>query len=96
MEKLPEQYAWRKSSLPGQDHVIEGEPVISFRGDTYTYIGVSRKAYGNSTGRVLVTRPCSHDDHTSPGLSWCKGEDRREFFPSVFDLYLGDAEGNEV
>lgn len=96
-----EQYAWRVNPLPGQDHVISGETLISFRGETWVFKGVSRKAYGNSTGRVLVERFCPGGH--AVGFGWeCShfwhenGIETREFFPSVFELYLGTEDGTEA
>lgn len=97
-----QQYAWRVNPLPGQDHVINGETVISFRGESFTFEGVSRGAYGNSSGRVAVSRLCAdaydngHGGHDCVHMWHREGIERDDFFPSVFDLYLGDENGVEA
>lgn len=95
---VTEQYAYTRE-VPGQSGGIRlqaGDLLHGSRGDTWTFDRVSRPAYGNSTGRVQVSAacgdgitPCTHRWHPD-------GIETREFFPSVFNLYLGDAEGNEL
>lgn len=101
---INEQYAYRVSPLPGQTHVINGEPVISFRGETWTFVRVSRPAVGNSSGRILVRRPCPDAYDRSPSQGGGRecvhmwhpgGVETGEYFPHVFDLYLGDESGRE-
>lgn len=88
------QYAFR---IPEDDKselfpLVKGDLVESFRGETWTFEGVSREARGNSSGRVLVSAAC--EDCTHP---WHRdGIERREFFPSVFDLYLGNEKGEKA
>ena len=104
---LPQQYAYRESAkdLPADDRpspLHRGDVVTSFRGEDFTFEGVSRPAYGNSSGRVAVSRVCPDAYTNENGVRECPhmwhrgGIDRQEFFPSVFGLYLGDAEGNEA
>jgi hypothetical protein len=57
------------------------------RGGTWSYVSVTRLPEGNSSGRIYVERPCGHvrEDSECMGAYWCKGVERREFFPHVFD-----------
>lgn len=94
---VTEQYAYTRE-VPGQSGGIRlqaGDTLHGSRGETWSFDRVSRPAYGNSTGRVQVSRPCTNHDDT-PGHFWCSGVETREFFPSVFNLYLGDANGVEL
>lgn len=103
MTDLP-QYAFRVSAreLPENDHAVplhRGDVVTSFRGEDYTFEGVTRPAYGNSSGRVVVSRPCPEAYDTDGGRTcphmWHRdGIERREYFPAVFDLYLGTLTGD--
>lgn len=103
MSDTQPQYAFRSGdywSKVGQEAPAEpvrvepGTLVNSFRGETWTFERVSRKAYGNSTGRILVSAAC---DDVVCRHSWHKdGIVEREFYPSVFDLYLGTADGTEA
>lgn len=101
---LPQQYAYRR---PEDDKseilaLVPGDQVTSFRGEHWTFEGVARPAYGNSSGRVAVSRLCPDSYENGHGGRECvhmwhrDGIDREEFFPSVFDLYLGDRAGNEA
>lgn len=97
MTTLPAQYAWtRPTTAPGTPiPLIEGDVLHDGRGGIWFFDRISRPAYGHSTGRVQVHRACQN--HTSgPGHFWCNGTETREFFPSVFDLYLGDCDGVEA
>jgi hypothetical protein len=100
-----QQYAWTHlegEKAPSGRHLMTGDTVYSFRGEEWTFESVSRGAYGSSSGRVAVSRPCPDAYDTSGGGRECVhmwhryGIDRAEYFPSVFGLYLGDAEGNEA
>jgi len=91
------QYAYtRAGNIRVSPGTLLGEP-----GEQWVFKSVSRKAYGSSSGRVLVERFCP-DGH-AVGLGWeCShswhenGIETREFFPSVFDLYLGTEDGTEA
>lgn len=101
------QYAYRESAnpLPANDKAMPLEPgdvVTDFRGSDWFFAGVSREAQGNSTGRVMVRRTCPDAYDRSPSLGGGKecthmwhpgGVETQEYFPSVFDLYLGDENG---
>lgn len=89
---IPVQYAYRRDT---GERVQKGD-LLDSRGDTWTFEGVSRKAYGNSSGRVLVSAvcgyglvPCMHSWHRD-------GIETREFFPHVFGLYLGYENGDQA
>lgn len=85
------QYAYHRDS---GERVAVGEELDQ---GGWVYRGVDRPAYGNSTGRVGVSRVCPDAvDGECPHMWHRDGVQRREFFPSVFGLYLGDAEGNEA
>ena len=69
--------------------ITQGDLLQGSRDETWTFEGVGRPAEGNSTGRVAVSAACEDCDHF-----WHRdGIEQREFFPSVFGLYLGDANG---
>lgn len=86
------QYAYYSDAPGGPAQVAPGTLLQSGSDETWTFVGVGRKAYGNSSGRVTVEAACEDCDHF-----WHpNGIETREFFPHVFGLYLGDAEGNEV
>lgn len=93
MNTQPQQFAFHD----GTGRMVQkGDLIESFRGETWTFESASRPAEGNSTGRVLVSAacgdgvtPCAHMWHTD-------GIERREFFPSVFRLYLGTEDGSEA
>jgi hypothetical protein len=100
-----QQYAW--AHLEGEQAVshralVRGDVVYSVGGEPWYFGSVSRPAYGNSSGRVSVYRTCPDAYTTSNGSQECvhvwhrNGIDTQEYFPSVFGLYLGDAEGNEA
>lgn len=105
-EGLPQQYAWATGMdgerAPLGRALVRGDKIYSFRGEEFTFEGVDRPAYGNSSGRVAVSRPCADAyDNGHGGLEcvhmWHRdGIERMDYFPSVFGLYLGDAEGNEA
>jgi hypothetical protein len=60
-----------------EDRIIQdGDEVISFRGETWTFIRVSRNPNGSSTGRVEVKS-------SDPARNMTSGT--REFYPSVFN-----------
>lgn len=93
MSTVPTQYAYRRDT---NERVEPGTLVESFRGETWTFDGVSRLANGNSTGRVAVSAACG-DGITPCAHMWHRdGIERAEYYPSVFDLYLGDAKGVEA
>jgi len=93
------QYAYHCGS---GERVTVGEEIVSFRGEHWTYAGVGRPAGGNSTGRVAVMRDCSDAYDNGHGGRECvhmwhrDGVERTEYFPSVFDLFLGDVNGVEA
>jgi hypothetical protein len=108
-----QQYAWARPGSPafediataigaGREPLCRGVEVHDFRGQPWFFGGVSRPAYGNSSGRVSVYRTCPDAYTASNGAQECphmwhrNGIDQQEFFPHVFGLYLGDAQGNEV
>ncbi|MFD7552953.1 hypothetical protein ACFV9E_00185 [Streptomyces sp. NPDC059835] len=64
------------------------DTVTTFDGEEYKLVMISRPAEGNSTGRVLITRPCGHSEEDHDELWWCRGEDKREFFPSVINARI--------
>lgn len=78
------------------ERIQRNQVVTSFRGDEWIFKGVDRPAYGNSSGRVAVSRTCPDAYTTSGGAQECphmwhrNGIDREEFFPSVFGLYLAE------
>lgn len=113
MSDIAEQYAWHRPLGPVAEEIAEAvdavrrpvqrdQVVYDMRGETWFFKGVSRKAYGNSTGRVAVSRTCPDAYTTSNGQQDCphpwhrNGMVTDEFYPSVFGLYLGDAAGNEA
>lgn len=80
------QHAYRADGT----RVLAGDLINDFRGETWTFEGVSREAEGNSEGRVAVSAacedvPCRHTWHRD-------GIERRDFYPSVFELSLRDDE----
>lgn len=86
---IPVQYAYRRDT---GERVERGALLQGARDETWTFEGVSRKAYGHSTGRVLVSAACEDCTH-----SWhVDGIEKREFFPHVFGLYLGLADGTQA
>jgi hypothetical protein len=93
------QYAFRR---PEDDKselfpLVKGDLVHDHRGDTWTFEAVSREAYGNSSGRVLVSAACEDSNGGYCHHLWHKdGMETREFFPHVFDLYLGYANGDQA
>jgi hypothetical protein len=99
------QYAW--AHLEGEKAVTHrplqtGDAVYDRDGQPWTFLSVSRKAVGNSTGRVAVSRPCADAYDNGHGGRECvhmwhrDGIERSEYFPSVFGLYLGLANGEEA
>ena len=97
------QYAWTKpENGMARVRLQDGDSLTSFRGEQWFFVRVSRPAQGNSTGRVTVKRDCPNAYRTMCGARECVhmwhhgGVETTEYFPSVFGLYLGDAEGNEV
>lgn len=99
------QYAW--AHLEGEKAVTHrplqtGDAVYDRDGQPWTFLSVSRKAVGNSTGRVRVYQYCpsavqSHrNERTCVHPGHYNGKINREFFPSVFGLYLGLANGEEA
>ncbi|WP_158721129.1 hypothetical protein [Streptomyces sp. NRRL S-241] len=70
------------------DEIKPGDAVSTSRDEKYTFVMISRPAEGNSTGRVLITRPCEHSEADHKELWWCRGEDKREFFPSVINARI--------
>jgi hypothetical protein len=92
MTTLPEQYAYTRDT----GERVEPGALLESRGETWTFESVSRQAYGNSTGRVLVSAACG-DGLTPCAHAWhIDGIERREFFPHVFNLYLGLENGEEA
>lgn len=93
------QYAFR---IPEDDKselfpLVKGDLVESSKGKTWTFESVSREAHGNSSGRVLVSAACDDSEGGYCHHLWHRdGIEQREFFPSVFDLYLGDEKGNQT
>lgn len=86
------QHAWVRSDETIVTGVTAGDTVTSFHGEEWTFVAVSRPAQGSSTGRVRVRRDCPDCDHY-----WHTGDvEYAEFFPGVFDLYLGDQYGMEA
>lgn len=70
--------------------IIEpGSKVSDFHGEEWTFDRISRPAAGNSSGRVQLSRPCSHteNDHETT-IYWCNGTEVREFFPSVIEAQI--------
>jgi hypothetical protein len=97
------QYAWtRPEGGMANVRLQQGDSVVSFRGEQWFFEGVSQHAVGNSAGRVSVSRLCADAYTTSNGQQDCphmwhrNGIERQDFFPSVFGLYLGNAEGAEA
>lgn len=98
------QFAW--THLEGERAVSDralktGDVVYSFRGEAWSFVRVSREAAGNSTGRVQVERFCPDGHAVGNGWecdhSWHRGGiETGEYYPSVFGLYLGDAEGEQA
>lgn len=85
------QYAYDANT---HHRVERGDLVESFRGETWTFEGVDRPAYGNSEGRVAVSAACDAGSDGQCPHTWHRdGIERREFYPSVFGLYLADASG---
>lgn len=91
------QYAFRR---PEDDKsevspLVPGDLVESNRGETWTFVAVSREAHGNSSGRVLVTAACEDSNGGYCHHLWHRdGMETREFFPHVFGLYLGHENGD--
>lgn len=55
--------------------VQQGDKIVDFRGETWEFIYVSKLPGGGSSGKIVVT---------SKRLTGST----REFYPSVFDLYI--------
>lgn len=105
-----ESYWLNVGQVPPKEPVIvhTGELVTSFRGDEWTLEGVSRPAVGNSEGRIALERICpdarqgARYDGRSRAVIECphmwhrNGIERREFYPSAFNLYLGTEDGGEA
>jgi len=99
-----EQYAWTHlEGDPRSERPVQRDQVVySASGEAWYFKGVTLPAYGNSSGRVSVSRTCPDAYTASSGVQECphmwhrNGIDTQEFFPHVFGLYLGDSEGNEV
>jgi hypothetical protein len=66
-----------------------GSKVKDFHDKEWTFDRISRLPAGNSTGRVQLSRPCSHseNDHATR-IHWCRGTEVRDFFPSVVDAQI--------
>lgn len=99
------QYAWTHlegEKAPTHRHLMAGDTVYDRDGTPWTFDRVSRKAYGNSTGRVQVSQYCPsavqsrHNGRTCVHPGHYNGKIVREFFPSVFGLYLGTENGEEA
>lgn len=63
-----------------------GATVEDFHGEVWTVRGWDLPAHEGSTGRVNVSRPCEGCDGPGKHQYWCRGEDVRSFYPSVFEL----------
>lgn len=74
-----------------------GDILTSGGGEQWAFECVSRPAAGHSTGRVTLYRQCPDARHGECPHFWHRnGVEEREFFPSVFDLFLGLADGTEA
>lgn len=70
------------------NEISPGDRVTTFRGEEYTLSMISRPAEGNSTGRVIITRPCEHSEADHKELWWCRGADAPEVFPFVINARI--------
>ncbi|MCY0941931.1 hypothetical protein [Streptomyces antarcticus] len=70
------------------NEIKPGDVVTTFRNEEYKLAMISRPAEGNSTGRVIITRPCGHSEDEHKELWWCRGEDAPEVFPSVINARI--------
>ncbi|MFD8018900.1 hypothetical protein ACFV6G_00485 [Streptomyces lavendulae] len=70
------------------NEIKPGDPVKTFQEEEYTFSMISRRAEGNSTGRVIITRPCEHSEADHKELYWCRGVDEPEVFPSVINARI--------
>ncbi len=102
-ESQPQQYAWtRPENGSARVQLQRGDSITSFRGVQWFYEGVETPAQGNSEGRVAVSRECSDSYATGYGGRDCPhiwhhgGQERTSYYPSVFGLYLGTADGSEA
>lgn len=103
MTALPAQYAYTRE---GNKRVRLNTILTSFRGEEWMFKGIARQAYGNSSGRVSMARPCPDayetGGHTPSTMLDCphmwhrNGIEKSEFSPSVFELYLGLENGEEA
>lgn len=100
---LPQQYAWtRPVNGMASVRLQRGDSITSFRGEQWFYEGVETPAYGNSEGRVAVSRECPDTYDNGNGGRECvhmwhrEGIERTAYYPSVFGLYLADDKGCEA
>ena len=100
---LTPQYAWtRPENGMAAVRLQRGDSLTSSWGEQWFFEGVSQPARGNSSGRVAVSKECSDAYDNGYGGRECvhmwhrNGIERMDYYPSVFELYLGDAEGNEA
>ncbi|MFI1796604.1 hypothetical protein ACH427_04490 [Streptomyces sp. NPDC020379] len=66
-----------------------GQEVIDFRGDKAVFLFVSKLPVGNSGGKIIIGRPCTHTKEHY----WCRcadneGLDQRECNPSVINAMI--------
>lgn len=73
-------------ALLGGVEIEPGHLLDDGRGEMWSYVSVTRLPEGNSSGRIFVERECGHEklNGDCEGAYWCRGMDRREFFPHVF------------
>lgn len=96
---IPEQYAYLRETPGGPVQVAPGDTITSFREEEWTFVRVSRKAYGNSSGRIHARRLCPdfrRELGECPHFWHSDDQEQADFFPHVFGLYLGDHRGNEI
>lgn len=65
--------------------VFEGDTLLSFRGEVWTFKGIAQGPNARSEGKIDAVRPCKHgEDHPF----WCRGQEWGEYYPSVFGLKI--------
>jgi hypothetical protein len=70
--------------------IAEGDTVITFREEVYTLTGIEAPRHPGSTGRVILTRPCTHSPADHERIYWCRGIEQAAYYPAVIDAEIVD------
>lgn len=60
-----------------------GDKVTTSRGELFTLKSFTVPHKISSSGRVTITRPCTHTEDDHERIYWCRGEEIGDFFPNV-------------